>query len=199
MTKPYAEACDRNQGPILSVIQPLLEDANKVLEIGSGTGQHAIYFAAHLPHVTWYCSDLLNNLAGIRLWLDDAGLENTPEPFHLDVTHPGWPGQEYDAVFSANTAHIMAWDEVEAMFAGVSRILAAQGKLLVYGPFNYGGNYTSPSNEKFDHMLRQHDPKSGLRNFEDIDELARQVNLQIIEDIAMPANNRLLYWRKTAE
>ena len=199
MIKPYAEACDRNQGPILSVIQPLLADARKVLEIGSGTGQHAVFFAARFPHLTWYCSDLLNNLAGIRAWLDDANLENTPEPLHLDVSNPGWPGREYDVVFSANTTHIMSWDGVKAMISGASQSLVTGGKLLIYGPFNYGGDYTSPSNAQFDTMLRQRDPKSGLRNIEDIDALAREANLQFVKDIEMPANNRILYWRKLSD
>ena len=197
MIKPHAEACDRNQGHILAVIQPLLTDTRKVLEIGSGTGQHAVYFAARLPHLTWYCSDLLNNLAGIRAWLDDANLENTPEPLHLDVSQPGWPEQEYDAVFSANTTHIMSWEEVQAMMKGISQSLLPGGIFLLYGPFNYGGDYTSPSNAQFDAMLRQRDPKSGLRDFEDIDALARENNLQFIKDIEMPANNRILSWHKT--
>jgi cyclopropane fatty-acyl-phospholipid synthase-like methyltransferase len=199
MIKPHSEACDRNQGAILSAIQPLLADARKVLEIGSGTGQHAVYFAARLPHLTWYCSDLLNNLAGIRSWIDDANLENIPEPLHLDVSHSVWPGQDYDAVYSANTTHIMSWDEVKAMITVAAQSLADQGKLILYGPFKYGGEYTSPSNEQFDKMLRQRDAKSGLRNFEELDEIARQVNFQFEDDVEMPANNRLLYWRKMAD
>lgn len=194
--KPYAESCDRNRESILSVLAPLLADINTVLEIGSGTGQHAVYFAGKMPHLTWYSSDRTDNHPGINLWRKEATLDNTPEPLTLDVIQPQWPQVEVEAVFSANTAHIMHWPEVEAMFSGVGRLLPLQGRFLLYGPFNYGGRYTSDSNARFDDWLKARDPESGIRNFEDIDLLAKQAGMVLKRDYEMPANNRILYWEK---
>ncbi len=196
MDKPYAESCDRNREVILSVIQPILVNHKKVLEIGSGTGQHAVYFAEHMPHLVWQTSDLEENLEGINLWLDDAGLDNTPASIALDVVHLDWPSTEADAVFSANTVHIISWHEVEAMFAGVGRMLPVGGVLMLYGPFNYNNKYTSDSNERFDAWLKDRDPKSGIRNFEDVNTLAERVGLTLVRDYEMPANNRILCWKK---
>ncbi len=194
--KPYAESCDENREPILSVIQPLLKDCANVLEIGSGTGQHAVYFAEKLPHLVWHSSDCIEHHAGINMWLQEAGLENTPAPVELNVSASAWPQQRFDAVFSANTAHIMHWTDVEAMLAGVGTVLSGGGRFLLYGPFNYDNRYTSDSNARFDNWLKSRDPKSGIRNFEDLNKLARHAGLQLIHDYAMPANNRILYWQK---
>lgn len=196
VTKPYSEACERNREPILAEIQPLLRDHDAVLEIGSGTGQHAVYFAARLQHLIWHTSDRSEQHAGIRLWIEEAGLPNVRPPLSLDVAREPWPEVEADAVFSANTTHIMHWPEVEAMFRGVGRLLPAKGLFLLYGPFNYGGHHTSASNAEFDAWLRMRDPESGLRDFEDVDRLARAAGLGLIRDVAMPANNRLLAWAK---
>jgi cyclopropane fatty-acyl-phospholipid synthase-like methyltransferase len=194
--KPYSTSCDENRDPILSVIQPILADCSQILEIGTGTGQHAVYFAQKLPHLTWYTSDCVENHDGIRIWLDEAGLDNTRGPIDLNVSTSQWPQQTFDAVFSANTLHIMHWHEVEAMFAGVGRVLNKRGRLLVYGPFNYAGDYTSDSNARFDEWLRSQDADSGIRNFEDLDVLAYQAGLVLKHDYSMPANNRILYWEK---
>jgi len=194
--KPYAESCDENREPILSVIQPLLKDCSTVLEIGSGTGQHAVYFAEKLPHLVWHTSDCIEYHAGINIWLQEAGLENTPAPLELNVSTSAWPQKVYDAVFSANTTHIMHWADVEAMFAGIGSVLSGGGRLLLYGPFNYDNRYTSDSNARFDSWLKSRDPDSGIRNFENLDKLAQQAGMQLIHDYAMPANNRILYWRK---
>jgi cyclopropane fatty-acyl-phospholipid synthase-like methyltransferase len=196
MNKPYAESCDQNRGPILTVIKPLLEDCSSVLEIGSGTGQHAVYFAEQMPHLLWHPSDCARYLAGINLWIDDAGLENVQRPVELDVSRSIWPRIQVDAVFSANTVHIMRWPDVEALFAGVGKVLNESGGLLLYGPFNYDGCYTSASNENFDRWLKNRDPDSGIRDFEELDRLARQAGMRLDSDFEMPANNRLLYWRK---
>lgn len=199
--KPSAPACERNREPILQVLRTHFAGARRVLEIGSGTGQHAVHFAAALPWLAWQCSDVAENLPGIRLWLEEAGLANTPPPIELDV-HGTWPPQRFDAVFSANTLHIMGWAEVEAFFAGVDGVLAnagdpARGSVLaVYGPFNYRGDYTSDSNREFDAWLKARDPRSGIRDFEAVDALARKVGLALVEDVAMPANNRMLVWRR---
>lgn len=196
--KPHAPACERNRDPILDVLRTHFADCQRVLEVGSGTGQHAVYFAAAMPWLTWQCSDVAEQLPGISLWLDGAQLANTPPPLELDV-RGAWPQQSFDAVFSANTLHIMAWPEVETFFAGVGQILqhAPQGGVLaVYGPFNYRGAYTSASNREFDEWLRTRDPRSGIRDFESVDALARGIGLQRVADIAMPANNRTLVWRR---
>lgn len=194
--KPYSEACERNRDPIFAVIQPLLAARRAVLEIGSGTGQHAVYFAAKLPHLIWHTSDREMYHAGIQLWLDEAALENVRPPLSLDVTQTPWPAMTVDAVYSANTAHIMHWPEVEAMFAGVGGLLPAGGIFLLYGPFNDHGCYTSDSNRRFDEQLKSRDPLSGIRDAEALDRLAQQAQLQARGDVAMPANNRILWWEK---
>jgi len=196
VTKPYSESCDQNKQPILSVIQPLLQDCRAVLEIGSGTGQHAVYFAAHMPQLVWYSSDQPSCIEGIKRWFADAGLDNTPAPLVLDVARADWPELDIDAVFSANTLHIMHWHEVECTFAGVGRLLQEGGLFIVYGPFNYNNDYTSDSNARFDDWLKARDPQSGIRNFEDLARLALQAGLRLVNDYDMPVNNRILCWRK---
>ena len=195
--KPYAESCDENRGPILSVIQPLLRDCRSVLEIGSGTGQHAVYFAERMPHLVWHTSDCTEYHAGIGLWLDEAGLDNLRAPIALDVSRSEWPDRSFDAVFSANTAHIMHWPDVEAMFSGVGSVLEPGGRFLLYGPFNYNKRYTSESNARFDAWLKSRDPGSGLRDFEALDALARGAGMRLEQDYEMPVNNRILYWVKS--
>ncbi len=194
MLKPYSAACDNNRQPILEVLEVLFANCQEVLEIGSGTGQHAVYFAQELPHLVWHSSELQEYHAGIQLWLDEAKLANTPPPLLLDVNQAHWPGLEVDAVFCANTIHIIDWDSVRAMIAGVGRLLPDNGVLVLYGPFNYHNAYTSESNARFDIWLRQRDPDSGIRNFEDVDELANSAGLYLLHDYAMPANNRLICW-----
>lgn len=195
--KPFAESCEQNREPIVAVLRTLFADRRRVLEVGSGTGQHAVYFAPELPQLTWQTADVAQHHAGIRLWLDDAALPNVLPPLALDVNDAAWHTGRYDAVFSANTLHIMSWPEVEKFFAGVAQVLEPGGVLAVYGPFNYGGAYTSESNARFDAWLKSRDPASGVRDFEAVDALARAQGLVLQNDIAMPANNRTLVWRKT--
>ncbi len=194
--KPYSVACDNNRQPILEIIEVLFAGSKAVLEIGSGTGQHAVYFAEKLPHLIWHSSDLQENHAGIELWLSEANLANTPLPLILDVTQAYWSKLKVDAVFSANAIHIMGWDSVKAMIAGVGQLLPDNGLLVLYGPFNYNNAYTSDSNARFDIWLKQSNPESGIRNFEDVELLANAAGLYIQHDYAMPANNRLLCWVK---
>jgi SAM-dependent methyltransferase len=199
--KPYAPSCDRNREPILGVLRVQFAAVRDVLEIGSGTGQHAVHFAAAMPWLRWQCSDVADNLPGIRLWLDEAALPNTPAPIALDVARGPWPTQpfdapRFDAAFSANSLHIMGWPEVEALFAGLDAVLAPDATLVVYGPFNYGGDYTSDSNREFDGWLQARDPRSAIRDFEAVDALANAIGLQLRADVAMPANNRCLVWRR---
>ena len=196
--KPFAAACERNREPILSVLRAAFADRRDVLEIGSGTGQHAAHFAAAMPWLTWQCSDRGESLHGIGMWLDQAALPNTPAPVELDVAAGPWPSRRYDAVFSANTLHIMGWPAVQALFVGLDDVLAEDAMLAIYGPFNYGGEYTSHSNREFDAWLKARDPASAIRDFEAVDALARDVGLALVDDIAMPANNRCLLWRRSA-
>jgi SAM-dependent methyltransferase len=194
--KQFSDACERNREPILSVLRRVFGDRTAVLEIGSGTGQHAAYFAPALPHLAWQPSDVAENLPSIRLWREEAQTPRLAEPIELDVDRP-FPDLEADAVFSANTCHIISWPQVERMFAAVAALLAKRGVFALYGPFNYGGKHTSPSNAEFDAWLRGRDSKSGVRDFEAIDALAKRHRLVLEEDNAMPANNRLLVFRKS--
>jgi SAM-dependent methyltransferase len=196
--KPYSEACERNREPILAVLKRVFSDTRVMLEIGSGTGQHAAYFAPALPHLVWQPSDVPEHLPGIRLWVEESGASNLRSPIELDVDRD-WPTLTADAVFSANSCHIMSWPQVERMFAGIGRLLPPDGVFALYGPFMYSGAHTSESNARFDAMLRARDPKSGLRDFEAIEALAKRSGLIFQEDYPMPANNRLLVFRKSAQ
>ncbi|TXH68734.1 MAG: DUF938 domain-containing protein [Thiothrix sp.] len=194
--KPYAASCDENREPILAVLKQLLPERQAVLEIGSGTGQHAVYFGEQLAHLTWQTSDQLEYHAGIQAWLAEAQLPNVLPPLLLDVRQATWPMLKVDTVFSANTLHIMSWAAVQACFAGVGRLLPTNGLFIVYGPFNYAGQFTSRSNERFDQWLKQRDPASGIRNFEDLNLLAAEAGMELQADYEMPVNNRILVWRK---
>lgn len=192
--KPYAPASDQNKDAILGVLRRMLPSTGTLLEIGSGTGQHAVYFAHAFPGLTWVTSDLPEHHDGIRAWLAEADLPNLQGPLALDVKQAAWPVRTADAVFSANTAHIMDWAGVCAMFAGVGRLLRPGGVFCLYGPFHYGGRPSAESNARFDAWLRARDPDSGVRDFEALDALAREAGLALREDVAMPADNRTLVW-----
>jgi cyclopropane fatty-acyl-phospholipid synthase-like methyltransferase len=195
--KPCSPAAERNRDPILAVLREHFADRRQVLEIGSGTGQHAVYFAAALPHLTWQATDRSENLAGIRAWIEAEALPNTQAPLEFDV-NAAWPGTRFDAVFSANTLHIMSWPEVELLFARLPRVLAADARLVIYGPFNYGGKFTSESNAAFDRALKSDARHRGIRAFEAVDALAQASGFSLLADVAMPANNRCLVWRRVA-
>ncbi|MET0216555.1 MAG: DUF938 domain-containing protein [Burkholderiales bacterium] len=194
--KPWSDACERNKAPILDVLRKVLDGTGFALEIGSGTGQHAVHFGAALPGWIWQPSDLPGNHAGIRRWIEQARLPNLLPPIALDVSREPWPVSRVDAVFSANTAHIMSWAEVQAMFRGVGRVLAPGGRFCLYGPFRFGGQHTSESNERFDAALRREDPRMGVRDFEALETLASANGLALSDDAPMPANNHLLVWAR---
>ena len=196
MGKPFSQACENNKPFILNVLRRNFADCTHVLEIGSGTGQHAVHFAHHLPHLIWQASDLAENHAGIELWLNEATTENLRPPLTLDVTQSSWPIHQVDGVFSANTAHIMPWEAVVAMIAGIGQILASGGIFCLYGPMNYLGKFTSASNVCFDLWLKEQVSHQGIREFHDINRLALQAGMVLLEDNAMPANNRTLVWQK---
>jgi len=194
--KPFSQACENNKGPILSQLERFLPADCELLEVGSGTGQHAVFFAGRLPRVVWQTSDLPERHADIRQWIGTAALANLREPLALDVRNTPWPVRRAGAVFSANTAHIMGWPAVAAFVAGVGEILEPGGPFCLYGPFRSGGSFTASSDAQFDLWLKQRDPESGIRNFEDVDALARGAGLESVANVSMPANNRFLVWRK---
>lgn len=203
LNKPYSESCDQNKAAILSIIKQWFTKADAmVLEIGSGTGQHASYFPEYLPHLRWQPSETESNIQGIEAWRASAQLENVYPAKLLDVTQSAWPIESTDYIFSANTLHIMSWPAVEAMFSGVRSIIKPDGLFCVYGPFNYNGQFTSPSNAQFDQWLKARDPSSGIRDFEALCKLGTQQSahapLKLIEDHQMPANNRILVFQSTA-
>ena len=194
--KPFSESCEQNKQVILDVLKNEFSDIQHVLEIGSGTGQHAVFFAQYLNHLVWQCSDRHENLSGIKTWLDDADLANIPMVLELDVLADNWPDLKTDAVFSANAVHIMSWQAVEAMFRGIDQLLNEEGLLCLYGPFNYNDAYTSESNARFDEWLKARDSQSAIRDFEAVDQLAQNIGLCLINDHTMPANNRTLIWQR---
>lgn len=193
-----SEACERNKGPILEVLREEFAASRRVLEIGSGTGQHAVHFATQLPHLVWQPSELGENLPPLAERIALEGPPNLLAPLALDVRADPWDMAQADAVFSANTLHIMSWAEVQHFFRGAGQRLAQPGVLCVYGPFRYGGQHTSDSNAEFDTYLKGRDPLSGIRDLEALATLARAQGLELAADHAMPANNRTLVWRHSA-
>jgi SAM-dependent methyltransferase len=201
--KPFAESCERNRVPILQVLRSELATAGQVLEIGSGSGQHAVHFAAAMPWLRWQCSDHADHLDGMRLWLAEAALANTPAPIALQadpqaglLPMPPLPDGGFDAVFTANTLHIMGWECVQGLFSALPAVLAEGGRFIAYGPFNRGGQYTSDSNRDFDTWLKSRDPRSGIRDLRDLDGLAQAAGLVHTADIALPANNAVQVWTR---
>ena len=195
-TKPFSQACENNKLPILEVISQVFTKPTTVWEIGSGTGQHACFFASQLPHLSWQATDRIENLAGIKAWIKEANLPNLKSPLALDINDTTWPCQSIDALFTANTLHIMSMAEVEMLFERLSHYLSPNALACFYGPFNYLGQFTSESNARFDQWLKARNPLSGIRDFEYICHLAADIGLTLLNDHAMPANNRLLVFQK---
>lgn len=195
--KPFAAATERNKSAILGVLRDELATRRGVLEIGSGTGQHAVHFSQAMPHVIWQTSDMASNHPGILAWLQDAALPNVLPPLELDVRRAVLPKEQYDAVFTANTAHIMSSDTVESMFTFVAHSLRACGRFLLYGPLRIEGRFTAPSNEQFDESLRAQNPEMGVRDLEELDRMAHAGTLRRKRLYAMPANNYIAVWEKS--
>ncbi|WP_077285105.1 DUF938 domain-containing protein [Cognaticolwellia aestuarii] len=195
MNKPFSQACENNKTAILPLLTQSLKSAKTLLEIGSGTGQHAVYFAPNMPWLTWQTSDRAINHQGINCWLKEQPSDNLLAPLTLDLHHD-WPIKSVDAIYTANTLHIISWPLVQTFFAGVAQHLALAGRLCIYGPFNYQGQHTSESNANFDLWLKEHDELSGIRDIEAIIALAKSAGLLLTDDHAMPANNRLLIFNK---
>lgn len=192
---PFSQACENNKDPILSVLREAFVNQCKVLEIGSGTGQHAVYFAEHLSHLHWQASDQLEYLPGITARISANPRKNLALPIELDVSKDKWP-RDFDAAFSANTAHIMPWEVAQLMLKKVAEYLPVNGRFALYGPFNYNGTYTSESNARFDQWLKDVAAHQGIRHFEDVNALLCEAGMRLLEDYTMPANNRLLLWQK---
>jgi len=191
---PHSDACERNKGPILEVLRQVFAGCKHVLEIGSGTGQHAVHFATEMPWLVWQPSEMAEAMPGLRKRIFNEGPSNLRAPIELDVMRPPWDVRRVDGLFTANTLHIMHWPLVEAFFAGLPAVAKPTTVLAIYGPFRYGGQYTSASNESFDTLLHARDPESGIRDFEEVDALARGVGFMLKADYPMPANNQTLIW-----
>jgi cyclopropane fatty-acyl-phospholipid synthase-like methyltransferase len=193
---PFSAACERNKDPILEVLRLRFADRAQVLEIGSGTGQHAVHFARALAHLTWHPTEQLAYLADLAERVRLEALPNLRPPTVLDVRQSIWPVRSVDASFTANTLHIMSWAEVMSLFHGIGAVLSPGGVLCIYGPFRYEGRYTSDSNREFDLMLQERDPDSGLRDMQAVTALAQQYGLRLDADHDLPANNRLVVFTK---
>ena len=197
----FSQACENNKQPILTVLQEELKDFKSVIEVGSGTGQHSVYFAPRLTHLTWQTSDMLANHATINAWHAAYPAPNLYTPLTFDVSCDSVPinkavAAPYDAVFTANTLHIMSWFLVSKLFELVGNMLPLEGKFIVYGPFNENGSYSSASNRQFDHSLRQRDANSGIRHLEDVIDLANTHHLMLSKRYEMPSNNQILVFEK---
>lgn len=197
--KPFSPSCERNREPILAVLRDVFADRQHVLEIGSGTGQHAVFFAAAMSHLDWQPSERSEYLGGVQSWLDEAALANTRSPIELDVGQDDWPTTKFDAIFTANTLHIMAWAEVERLFARLPEIMSEDCVLAVYGPFNIDGQYTSESNAAFDGWLLERGAHMAIRDLANVDALAAVAGLERIALHAMPANNFCVIWKRRGE
>lgn len=204
---PFSQACENNKDPILNVLQQELQNYHHVFEVGSGTGQHSVYFAPRLSHLQWQTSDVIDNHEVIQGWHDQHPASNLHALLAFDLTKDRIPkspnsidsqtgNYPYDAVFTANTLHIIPWPLVEKLFELVGNVLPLNGKFIIYGPFKESEQYSSDSNRQFDKQLRERDPNSGIRNKEDIVALAKQYQLILDKQYQMPANNEILVLKK---
>ena len=196
--KPFSEYAERNGAPILDVLRNEFANSAKVLEIGSGTGQHAARIAKALPFLQWQTSDLDENHDGILAWVNYSGLANLMPPLSLNVLTSDVPAAFCDAVFSSNTAHIMSIEAVQKMFDIVGNALTDRGVFCLYGPFRQGGEFNTPSNAAFHKTLRSRDPAMGIRHLESLDDYARDNNMARARLYTMPANNHIAVWHKVA-
>ena len=195
---PFSQACENNKAPILTVLQQAFSGCSQVLEVGSGTGQHAVHFAANLPHLCWQASDQPVYLAALAERVRRAALPNLPMPVALDICADSALEQPANGLFTANTLHIMPWPVVERFFSRLNELTQARATLCIYGPFNYHGQFSSASNQAFDASLKSRDAAMGIRDIEQVRALAQQQGFSLVQDCAMPANNRLLWFTKSA-
>lgn len=197
MEKPFSPACERNQEPILEIMKEFItRDDHRLLEIGSGTGQHAVYLAPHFPWLEWHPTDMSDKLSGMRLWFNEAKIKNIQAPVRVEIGKDEFPKLKFDLIFTANTFHIMHWKECKTLMKMFGNRLREGSRVLIYGPFKYNGAFTSESNERFDQELKQRDPSSGIRSFEDVLNAMTKNGFELIADNEMPANNRMLVFNR---
>jgi SAM-dependent methyltransferase len=197
VNKPFSAACERNREPILQVLKQVITAVDmRLLEVGAGTGQHAVYFAPSFPWMQWYPTDVGANLAGMSLWFGEAKIPNIQKPVRLDVATDDFPKVKFDVVYTANTFHIMPWKEAKSFMKLLGNRLREGSRAVIYGPFKYGGEFTSPSNEAFDRQLKERDPASGIRSFEDVERAMVKHGFELVADHEMPAHNRMLVFRR---
>lgn len=197
MKKPHSEACDRNKDPILEVLKDVVtRDDRRLLEIGTGTGQHAVYMAPHFPFMEWYPTDRGDALAGMKLWFNEARVQNIQAPARIEIGKDELPKLKFDLVFTANTFHIMHWKECKSLIKQMGGRLREGARVVIYGPFKYSGAFTSESNQRFDEELKARDPLMGIRSFEDVKNAMEKNGFELIEDLTMPANNQILIFRR---
>jgi len=197
MNKPFSAACERNRDAILAVLQQVVTHKDeRLLEIGAGTGQHAVYFAAQFPWLDWHPTDVTANLAGISMWISEAKLRNVIKPVRLDVKTDDFPKLRFDLVYTANTFHIMSWKDCKSCMKLMGNRLREGARAVIYGPFKYNGEFTSESNATFDLALKESDPSSGIRAFEDVNRAMEKNGFELVEDHEMPAHNRALVYRR---
>lgn len=198
MAKRVAPAAERNKQPILTVLRRVLPRNGLVLEIASGTGQHAVFFSEHMPSLDWQPTDPSEEaLQSIDAWVSEVRRDNLKPPVPLDVGSPTWPVESADAVLCINMIHIAPWTAAEALFDGASRILGSGHPLITYGPYSVGGTHTAPSNEAFDASLRSRDPAWGVRDIEELQALGARTGFELTERVDMPANNMTLVWKRS--
>lgn len=197
MEKPFSAACERNRIPILKVMKEVIgPEARRLLEVGSGTGQHAVYLAPHFSHMIWVTSDIKENLGGISMWLDESGAPNIIGPGEFKVGVDDFPQGDFDVVYTANTFHIMGWHECLTLMDLLGMNLRTDALVMIYGPFKYNNKFTSLSNEEFDQELKRRHPQMGIRDFEDVQKNMIINGFDLVNDYEMPANNRLLVFKK---
>lgn len=194
---PFSEACERNKGPILEVLKDVLKPIHKkIVEIGSGTGQHATFFAKELPQVQWTPTEVYHNLPHLNKVVQESGIKNLTPPFKMKVGDDDFPIRTYDVIFTANTFHIMPWKDCKTFIKLMGHRLEEGGLAIIYGPFNYDGQFISKSNEEFNTWLKERDPESGIRNFEDVHNAMEKNGFELVDDYEMPANNSTLVYRR---
>ena len=199
MAKSFAPAAERNRQPLLDVLRRVLPPAGLVLEVASGSGQHAIFFTEHLPALRWLPSDASSEaLESIGAWVDEANRENLLAPIELDVCWPEWPLMEADALVCINMIHVSPWETTEALFRGAGKLLAGGSSLITYGPYRLHGQHTATSNVAFDESLRSRDARWGVRDIDQLSELGRKTGFALEERVDMPANNMTLMWTREA-
>ncbi len=198
-SKPYAPAYDRNRDPILSVLHRVLPEQGQVLEIGSGTGQHAAFFSAALPHLQWLPSDLPPRLSGITQWCDQSGNDKCLAPVAIDLLRASLSLPRSDAIVCINIVHIVAWAGVQNLFKAARDCLSPGQVLYLYGPYRYADRPFEPSNEEFDRWLKVRDPLSGVRDFDAVRDLAASCAFDLSLDLPMPSNNRSLCFTRSED